>query len=198
MYRLLVQGDWACFPRPEFVSDRVSYDVISPLAARGILDSIHWRPAVRWVIDRLKILNPVDLRLRPSDDTGDDEDEDGASVIALRSVAYLIDARMMLTASAGERDSISGHKQMFERRVRKRQPFRQPYLGVRDCPADFRLLAEDDPEPACPEGIRGERDWGWLAYDLDDRRHPAIRYFRARSLDGVIAVPSEHEVALYG
>lgn len=198
MYRLLVRGDWAFFSRPGFVSDCVSYDVLSPLAARGILDSIHWRPAVRWMIDRIKILNPVDLVVRANNDVGSAGDGEGASILALRCVAYLIDAQMVLTASAGERDSISGHKQMFERRVRKQQPFRQPYFGVRDCPAEFRLLDEDEQEPVCPDQLRGERDWGWLAYDLDDRRHPAVRYFRARSVDGVIAVPGEGEVALYG
>ena len=57
--RLHIWGDYACFTRPEMKVERVSYDVITPSAARGILAAVHWKPAIRWVIDRIYVLKPI-------------------------------------------------------------------------------------------------------------------------------------------
>lgn len=186
LYRLLVSGEWACFPRPEFVTDLVSYETMSPWGARGVLESIHWRPAIRWDVEKIIVLKPVELVPHPA---GGLPGSGLPQVLALRDVAYLIEARFALTQAAGERDNMAAHRRMFEDRVRKNRPFRRPYLGLRECPATFRLLADDEAEGGCPESLRGERDWGWIVYDHDAERGVPTRYFRARSVDGIIKVP---------
>lgn len=191
MYRLIVWGGWACFPRPEFSHDLVTYDVITPFAARAILESIHWRPSVRWEIARLLVLAPGNVVRHPSSAA----EQDGPQVLALRDVAYVIEASLRMV---GELESARKHQRRFEHRVRSNQPFRRPYFGVRECPAQFRLLADGDPIPTCAPQLAGERDWGWLPYDQDNDRNRPTHFIRARSLDGVIAVPAPEQAALLG
>ena len=195
LYRLLVSGEWACLPRLEFVTDVVSYETMSPWGARGILESIHWRPAIRWDVEKTAVLKPVELVQHPA---GGPPGSRTPQVLALKDVAYLIEARFALTDLAGERDSMAAHRRMFEDRVRKNRPFRQPYFGLRECPASFRLLADDEAAGDCPESLRGERNWGWIVYDHDLDREPPTRYFRAASVDGVIGVPTREAALLCG
>lgn len=210
--RLLVWGERACFTRPEMKVERVSYDVITPSAARGIIEAIHWKPAIRWVIDRITVLKPprfetirrneVGGKLSASNvskamKAGDvsavvayvDEDRQQRAATVLRDVAYLIEAHFEFTKKADGDDSVGKHLDIFNRRARKGQYFHAPCLGVREFPASFRLVEEDEPVPQPEPALLGERDLGWMLHDIDFANGMVPRFFRATMRDGVIEVP---------
>src|SRR5215813_10489240 len=160
--RLLVCGDYACFTRPEMKVERVSYDVMTPSAARGILEAIHWKPAIRWVIDKIYVLKPIrfesirrnevgskisESNIRRAMNAGSvdglalcvDEDRQQRAATILKDVAYVIDAHFELTAKADNDETEGKHLEMFRRRASKGQCFHQPCLGVREFPAEFGL-----------------------------------------------------------
>ncbi|KAF1049014.1 type I-C CRISPR-associated protein Cas5c [Xylophilus sp.] len=218
---LLVKGERACFTRPEMKVERVSYDVITPSAARGILDAIHWQPAIRWHIDRIHVLNPVRFESIRRNEVGSkispasvakamkagstaglanyvDEDRQQRAATILRDVAYVIEAHFELTRKAGPDDSVGKHLDIFNRRARKGQCFQAPCLGVREFPADFRLLEGDAPIPARHESLLGERDLGWMLHDIDCDRGMEPRFFRARLVDGIVEVPPWHSDEVKG
>jgi CRISPR-associated protein Cas5d len=209
--RLLVCGFHACCTRPEIKVERMSYDVITPSAARGILEAIYWKPAIRWVIDRIRVLRPIRFESIRRNELGhkisagsartamnrgrvdlhavieDDRQQRAATV--LRDVAYVIEAHFELTRLAGERDNDGKHLDCFNRRARKGQCFHQPYLGCREFPADFRLLeVRGEPEDPLPADQR-DRDLGWMLHDIDFADGMTPRFFRAFMRDGVIEVP---------
>lgn len=147
--RLLVWGERACFTRPEMKVERVSYDVITPSAARGILEAIHWKPAIRWHIDRIHVLKPVRFESIRRNEVGGklspasvvkamkaastaslatyvDEDRQQRAATVLRDVRYLIEAHFELTGRAGPDDSVGKHLDIFNRRARKGQCFHAP------------------------------------------------------------------------
>lgn len=206
--KLKVWGDYACFTRPEMKAERVSYDVMTPSAARGILEAIHWKPAIRWVVDRIHILNEIRfenvrrnevgskiaertvleaMRGKPIE-LGQDvtQDRQQRATLLLRDVAYVIEAYFEMTERATEQDTPSKHYNMFVRRARKGQCFHRPYLGCREFPAQFELI-EDDAVKASV--YRGERDLGWMLLDIDFEDDMTPRFFRAIMRDGVIDVP---------
>ena len=211
--RLHVWGDYACFTRPEMKVERVSYDVITPSAARGILAAVHWKPAIRWVIDRIYVLKPIRFESVRRNELGDkisvskisgamkrksvagfytliEEDRQQRVATVLKNVAYVIEAHITLTAQAGEADNITKHIEMFTRRARKGQCFQQPCLGVREFPADFALIDEGEPLPPS-ELLTSEanRDLGWMLHDIDFEHGNTPHFFRAEMKDGVILVP---------
>lgn len=196
--RVKVWGERACFTRPEMKSERVSYDVITPSAARGILEAIHWKPAIRWHIDRIHVLNPIRFESIRRNEVGSkispasvskamkagstqglsnhvDQDRQQRAATVLRDVAYVIEAHFELTSKAGSEDSVGKHLDIFNRRARKGQCFQMPCLGVREFPAAFRLVEEDEEMPARHESLLAERDLGWMLHDID--------FARAWSLD---------------
>jgi CRISPR-associated protein Cas5d len=213
--KLHIWGDYACFTRPEMKVERVSYDVITPSAARGILDAIHWKPAIRWVIDKIHVLHPVRfesirrnevgskissakiktaMRNRSAHDlylVADDskERQQRASTI-LRNVGYIIEAHFELTNLATEEDNVGKHLDIFNRRAKKGQCFQQPCMGVREFPAYFSLI---EPEKPLPEsGLTQEqknRDLGWMLHDIDFANGMMPHFFKAELKDGVITVP---------
>ncbi len=206
--RLLVSGSWACFTRPEMKAERVSYDVMTPSAARGILEAIHWKPAIRWVIDRIHVLNEIrfdSVRRNevegkiPSRTVGEamkgrevdlhqyasKQRQQRASLI-LRDVRYVIDAHFELTAEAGPQDSEEKHYNMAVRRMREGQCFQRPYFGCREFPVRFSLLEGEETPESCH---KGERDLGWMLWDLDFDHGMTPKFFRATMRDGVIEVP---------
>ncbi len=206
--RLLVWGDYACFTRPEMKAERVSYDVITPSAARGILEAIHWKPAIRWIVDRIHVLNEIrfdSVRRNevegkiPSRTVGEaiqgrevdlhqyasTERQQRASLV-LRDVSYVIEAHFELTDKAGPQDNPEKHYNMAIRRMREGQCFHHPYLGCREFPVNFRLLEEGDMPASCH---KGERDLGWMLLDLDFDKEMTPRFFRATMRDGVIDIP---------
>jgi CRISPR-associated protein Cas5d len=205
--KVKVWGDYACFTRPEMKVERVSYDVMTPSAARGILEAIHWKPAIRWVVDRIKVLNPIlfdTVRRNELASTipagnvkkamkGDlaslcvfiEDDRQQRAALVLRDVAYVIEAHFELTERAGPGDNEGKHLDSFNRRVASGQCFHRPYLGCREFGAFFAPVAG-----ACPASVhRGERDLGWMLHDFDFEADMEPRFFRAMMKDGVIEVP---------
>lgn len=211
--RLNVWGERACFTRPEFKVERVSYDVITPSAARGILDAIHWKPAIRWHIDRIHVLKPIRFESIRRNEVGAkvpatsvktamkkqlivglgnavDDDRQQRAATVLRQVAYVIEAHFTLTAKAGPGDSEGKHLDIFNRRARNGQCFQQPCMGVREFPAHFALLENEAPIPTADGSLAGVRDLGWMLHDIDFEHDATPRFFRARMVDGVVDVPA--------
>lgn len=210
--RLLVWGDRACFTRPEMKVERVSYDVITPSAARGILEAIHWKPAIRWSVDRIQVLKPIRFESLRRNEVGGklssasvgkamkagrteglvtfvDEDRQQRAATILRDVAYVIEAHFELTEKADAGDSVGKHLDIFNRRARKGQYFHSPCLGVREFPASFQLLESGVAEPIADDALQGERDLGWMLHDIDFANDMTPHFFRAQMLDGLIEVP---------
>lgn len=208
--KLLVSGDFACFTRPEMKVERVSYDVMTPSAARGILEAIHWKPAIRWIIDAIHVLKPIRFqsirrnevgRKTPvasikkamnSGDIGDlalivDEDRQQRAATVLANVEYVIEAHFELSAKAGAEDNEGKHLDTFNRRARRGQCFHQPCLGTREFPARFRLIEQDEP---LPPAIDETRDLGFMLYDIDHAGDRSSLFFRAWLENGVMRVPA--------
>jgi len=209
--RLKVSGDRACFTRPEMKVERVSYDVMTPSAARGILEAIHWKPAISWVIDAIHVLKPIRFhtlrrnevghkapagKIKTAMNRGDleglrilvDEDRQQRAATILSEVAYLIDAHFVMSAKAGPGDNEGKHLDVFNRRAARGQCFHQPCLGTREFDARFELIALDAPMPAA---IDEDRDLGFMLYDIDHQApgRPSL-FFRARLDQGVLRVPA--------
>ena len=207
--RLRVWGERACFTRPEMKVERVSYEVMTPSAARGVVEAVLWRPQMRWRIERVDVLAPIrwdsvrrnevdrKVPLRPvlaamnggRADLGIDADDPRVrqqrAATILRDVDYVIHARIALTARAGPEDTLAKYVAMFERRAAAGQCFHRPYLGTREFAADFAPLAADAPPP-----IAENRDLGWMLLDIDHGRGgPAPMFFPARLDNGSLAVP---------
>ena len=210
--KLKVWGDRACFTRPEMKVERVSYDVITPSAARGILDAIHWKPAIRWRIDAITVLRPIQFESIRRNEVGTkisstnvkkamkagstdglvsfvDRDRQQRASTILRDVAYIIEAHFDLTKRAESTDNEGKHLDIFNRRARTGQFFHAPCFGVREFPANFELIEGDGEAPLPDESLMGEKDLGWMLHDLDYDRDYEPLFFRAKMVDGVIKVP---------
>ena len=204
-------GDRACFTRPEMKVERVSYDVITPSAARGVLEAIHWKPAFIWRIDRLRVLKPIrfetirrnevanripSLNVKKAMNAGSteglalyvDEDRQQRAATILKDVAYVIEARIELKDPANTSEPIGKHLDIFNRRARKGQCFHRPCLGTREFAAEFELIEGEPFEP--DPSLLGERDLGWMALDIDFARSGRPLFFKAIMRDGVIEVPA--------
>jgi len=206
--RLKVWGEYACFTRPEMKVERVSYEVMTPSAARGILEAILWKPAIRWVVDRIRVLKPIifdsvrrnevehkmsvanvrkAMKGGPAPSLFVEDCRQQRAALVLRNVAYVIEAHFEMTRRAGPDDNEAKFAEMFTRRAGKGQCFHRPYLGCREFPAQFELLEGDPPAPA-PE-LTGERDLGLMLLDLDFGRDMQPHFFPARMTDGVLNAP---------
>ncbi len=203
--KLHVWGDYACFTRPEMKVERVSYDVITPSAARGILEAVHWKPAIRWVVDRIHVLNPIRFENIRKNEVGAkisarnaksamvsgdltglhlvvEENRQQRATMALRDVAYVIEAHFEMTDKANG-DTPAKHFDIFRRRAQKGQCFHRPALGLREFAASFDWV-EEAPQSA----LAGAQDLGWMLYDIDFANGNAPQFFRAGMVDGVIDV----------
>jgi CRISPR-associated protein Cas5d len=206
---LLVSGDHACFTRPEMKVERVSYDVMTPSAARGILEAIHWKPAIRWIIEEIHVLKPIRFqsirrnevgakasvssakRAMNSGDISDlmlviEDNRQQRAATVLSNVSYVIKARFEMTAKAGPEDNPGKHADTFRRRARSGQCFHQPCLGTREFPARFDLLDDDT---ALPQPIDETRDLGFMLYDIDHGGDRFSLFFRAKLEGGIVKVP---------
>lgn len=208
--RLHVAGNHACFTRPEMKVERVSYDVMTPSAARGILEAIHWKPAIRWVIDAIHVLRPIRFtsirrnevghkvpasKVKSAMKRGDigglqllvDEDRQQRASTVLVSPAYVIEAQFELTEKAGADDNAGKHLDTFNRRAARGQCFHQPCLGTREFTARFELLPPGQP---LPSAIPEDRDLGFMLWDIDHAApgKPSL-FFRAKLEQGVVWVP---------
>jgi CRISPR-associated protein Cas5d len=213
--KLHIWGDYACFTRPEMKVERVSYDVITPSAARGILEAIHWKPAIRWQIDRIHVLKPIRFESIRRNEVGSkvsarnvttamnakstqdlytvsDEDRQQRAATVLRDVAYVIEAHFDLTSKASADDNEGKHLDQFKRRARKGQCFHQPCMGTREFVAHFALLDEGDawPESTLAEADKN-RDLGWMLYDINFSNGNVPEFFRASMANGIIDVENQ-------
>jgi CRISPR-associated protein Cas5d len=185
--KLLVWGDYASFNRPELKVERVTYDVITPSAARGILEAIYWKPEIRWVVDRLHVLNPLRFtHVRRNEVKGKipirhvtaamkgqsaelglsiDEARLQRAAMILADVRYGIEAHLEVLKHEGPEDKPEGkHLDQFRRRAAKGACFHHPYFGTREFPASFALA---DAFPPCHAELRGERRLGRMLYDIE-------------------------------
>lgn len=198
---LHVWGDFACFTRPEMKVERCSYDVMTPSAARGVLEAIYWKPQIRWVIERIHVLRPIRFTSVRRNEVsakasapGDKAIKAGQAVcihiedvrqqraaMILRDVAYIIDARFELQ---DQTDSVEKHYNVFKRRAEKGQCFHRPYLGCREFPAEFEWIDGQPPPSQLPAGER-DRDLGFMLLDIDyvsDEKGPIIESSAGRRL----------------
>lgn len=209
--KLHIWGDYACFTRPEMKVERVSYDVMTPSAARGILEAIHWKPAILWVVDAIHVLNPIRFTsirrneigakipagsVKSAMSRGDtnglglavDDNRQQRAATVLVNPAYVIEAHFKLTAQAGEGDTAAKHIAMFNRRAAAGQCFHHPYLGTREFAAHFELVEDGLPASTLAEGQRN-RDLGWMLHDIDHANDHTPYFFRASLNDAVMTVP---------
>lgn len=209
---LEVSGPFACFTRPEMKVERVSYDVMTPSAARSIFEAILWKPAVRWRVHRIEVLKPIRwINLRRNEVSAvvstrnvqqamaagsgqlalyiEDERQQRAGYF-LRDVAYRLHADLSL--APGGNEPLMKYTEMFARRATKGQCVNQPYLGCREFAAAFSLVTPDAPA-AMP--IDETRELGWMLHDLDFTHpsDPQPHFFNAKMVAGVVEVPPFEE-----
>ena len=203
--KIKVWGPYACFTRPEMKVERVSYDVMTPSAARGILEAIYWKPAIVWVVDRMHVLKlirfdnirrnelagkiPLGTVKRAMNDgispvqTFIEADRQQRAAMVLRDVSYIIEAHFEFTGP--EDNNEAKHKEIFMRRAGKGQCFHRPYLGCREFPAHFELVDGDVPKSE----LIGDQDLGWMLHDMDFDNDMEAIFFRAQMYNGIIDVP---------
>lgn len=209
---LRARGDFACFTRPELKVERVSYPVMTPSAARGLLEAILWKPAILWRVRRIQVLRPIRffairrnevnskaklpsravvLNGGPAPEFFADEDRAQRNTIALRDVDYLIEADFSMTDRQGPADNMTKFVDMFLRRVGKGQHYHQPYFGCRE------FIAEILPPDGAPKPIEDSRDLGLMLWDIEfseEGNKPV--FFMAQLKDGVLNVPHQQEALL--
>ncbi len=213
--KLHIWGDYACFTRPEMKVERVSYDMITPSAARGILEAIHWKPAIRWVIDTIHVLKPIRFESIRRNEVGSkisaskvsggmkrkttedlysliEEDRQQRASTVLRHVGYIIEAHFELTEQAGADDNVGKHLDIFNRRARKGQCFHQPCMGTREFIAHFALIENDEKPASELDASEKQRDLGWMLHDIDFANDNTPLFFRAQMVDGVVHIPPLH------
>lgn len=212
-YCLEVWGDWACFTRPELKVERVSYDVITPSAARAIFEAILFkRYAMRWQVTRIEVLNPIRWATIRRNEVGavagkspifiEDKRQQKNSLL-LQDVRYRIYAKLVfIPVKERPKEAFAKHVpdasenpmkyyEMFERRARQGQCFTQPYLGCREFSANWEYVdsAEGRQSP-----IGEDRDFGIMLYDMDfesNPQKPDAKFYRAKMEQGVIVVPDK-------
>ena len=208
--KIEVWGDYACFSRPEMKVERVSYDVMTPSAARGILEAIYWHPGLVWRIDRIRVLAPIRFTNIRRNEVKDKISASNVCTVMnrgkgelylatsrsivqrtamiLRDVHYVIEAHFDMTDRAAPTDNPGKFKDIVKRRAQKGQFYHQPYFGTREFPANFKLC---EAIPECPAELLGERDLGWMLLDMDYSDPSDIKpmFFRGVLKDGVLEVP---------
>lgn len=204
--KVKVWGEYALFSRPEMKVERCSYDVITPSAARGILEAIYWHPGMKWVIDKIYVQKPVQFtsirrnevkskissnNLLPVYNGADKplyistkSDIVQRASLLLRDVSYVIEAHFEMTEKAVESDNPGKFKDIIMRRLKRGECYHTPYFGCREFPANFCLCEDDKIETA----YSGEKDLGFMLYDMDfsDLDNIQPMFFRALMKDGVI------------
>lgn len=206
--RIRVWGDYALFSRPELKVERYSYDVITPSAARGILDAIYYHPGMRWIIDKIYVVKPIrftsvrrnEIKSKISASnvmqayngadkalymSSKQEIVQRASVL-LTDVEYVIEAHFEMTEKANETDNPGKFKDITMRRLKKGECYYMPYFGCREFPAHFALCEEEKIETVY-ETVP-EKDFGIMLYDMDysDPENIQPMFFRAVMRQGVL------------
>jgi len=206
-FRVEIAGDYACFSRPELKVERVSYEILTPSAARGILEAVFWKPAIRYVIDEIAVCAPIkweNIRrneVNSKASTGKSyivaaEDRAQRAAMVLKDVRYVVTAHFEPTPKTGEGDLLADGSfnhgkfaEIIKRRLIKGQNFHTPYLGTREFPARVRLVADDEALKAIGES----RSLGLMLYDIDYEKDQDCNviaftpmYFRAEMEQGVV------------
>lgn len=216
---LEVWGDYACFTRPELKTERVSYDVMTPSAARGLLESLFWHPGMRWIVDRIHVCAPIrfanlrrnevkstisawSARTAMERGTGEvylvtSQDIQQRAALLLRDVRYVIHAHFEIIDQASDSDNSGKFQDIIKRRIKRGQFYSQPYFGCREFPAHFKAC---ETPPPCPEELQGTRDLGYMLWDLDysDPKNICPLFFRAVLRDGVLEVPARDSGEVIG
>lgn len=203
--KVLISGDRACFTRPEMKTERVSYDVITPSAARGILEAVYWKPAIAWKIDSIQVVNEIRFDTFRRNELASKlsyqnakaaysknvpvyvdvmADRQQRATMYLKDVAYIVTAHFEMTARAGESDTPEKHYNIALRRLRKGQCFNQPYLGCREFPATVSLVEDRSVESYYQDIDRF--DLGFMLYDIDFKNSMEPMFYRAVMKNGVI------------
>ena len=204
-----VWGEYGLFSRPELKSERMSYEVITPSAARGILESIYWHPGLEVKIDRIHVMNKIQFtNIRrneveskisfqlvkrmmnggPAPMIVTSNDIMQRASMMLRDVHYVIDAHFEMTDKATSSDNEGKFKDIFRRRLEKGEAYSQPYFGCREFPAHFKVWEGGDIS-TCGE----TKDLGLMLYDMDysDPQNIKPMFFMARLENGVMQVAGE-------
>ena len=216
---LEVWGDYALFTRPEMKVERVSYVVMTPSAARGLIEAIYWHPGMKWVIDRIYVCAPMRFtnlrrnevkavipKIAKSEKTAQGMLERGdaqlkplyivgdirqqRAALLLRDVRYVIEAHFEMTEKAAPGDNPGKFQDIVKRRINRGQFYHQPCFGCREFPAQFKWCEQ---LPPCPDELSGQNiDLGWMLYDMDYSDPENIRplFFRGKLVDGVLDVPA--------
>ncbi|MCW5590286.1 MAG: type I-C CRISPR-associated protein Cas5 [Legionellales bacterium] len=209
-YCLEVNGDFACFTRPEMKVERVSYDVITPSSARSIFEAIFWKPSIRWQITQIDVLKPIHWTSARRNELSNvvssssvtsamknnkgslgiyiEEDRQQRAGLYLRDVSYRLYADLIFDQTKDVSAEYGKYTAMFERRALKGQCFNQPYLGCREFSCDFKLVLDNGNQK---KPINETRSLGWMLYDLDYQNvsSPNPRFFNAEMKNGVILIP---------
>lgn len=207
MIQLEVWGPYALFSRPELKVEKVSYDVPTPSAARGIVEAVYFHPGLRWHIDRIYVLNPISFtsirrnevlskisarNVRQAAQGGRQELYLAApqeivqrSSLLLQDVHYVIEAHFEMTSKAAPSDNPGKFQDIVTRRMEKGQCYTTPYLGCREFSASFRRWAGGPIKT-----IHETRDLGLMLYDFDytDLQNITPTYFRAKLENGILNV----------
>ena len=207
-----VWGPYACFSRPEMKTERVSYDVMTPSAARGLIEAIYWHPGLRYHIDRIHVLAPIrftgirrnEVKSTISASAALSSFRNGKpmalytqadiqqrAALVLQDVHYAIEAHFTMTEKATPEDNPGKFQDILRRRLVRGQFYHQPCFGCREFPAQFKWCEQ---LPPCPEELSGRTiDLGWMLYDMDYSDPEDIRplFFRGKLVDGVLDVPAQ-------
>ena len=213
LYCLEIRGDFACFTRPELKVERVSYDVITPSAARNIFQCIFWKPAIQWHVRRIEVLKPIRRTSIRRNEVGStmspkatkplfiEENRQQRTAYILQDVAYRIYAEMEFiplekrTKKQQEEckdpkaETPEKYDAIFLERATKGQCFTQPYLGCREFTCSFEYIPRGQ-EQDLP--IDESRDLGIMLFDMDFEKNlhcPPSLFFHAQMEHGVIEVP---------
>ncbi|MBS5628225.1 MAG: type I-C CRISPR-associated protein Cas5 [Clostridiales bacterium] len=207
--KVRVWGDLALFSRPEMKVERCSYDMMTPSAARGILEAIYWHPGMRWIVDRIYLRKPVrftsirrnEVKSKISANNvlsvmngGDKplfisskEDIVQRAAVLLRDVDYVIEAHFEMTDNAGPCDNPGKFKDIVMRRLRRGECYHMTYFGCREFPANFELFEQENVDTAY---VGEEKDLGYMLYDFDYSNPEDIQpmFFRAVLTNGILDV----------
>ncbi len=213
-----VSGEYACFTRPEMKVERVSYDVITPSAARAIFEAILWKPAIAWHIHKIEVLKPINWVNIRRNEVGAilpigninkamkggalpeliiEKERQQRAGLFLKDVSYRLYGSFTMTNKAGENDTAGKFAEMFKRRAKKGQCFNQPYLGCREFSCGFKLIDDENNEQV---PIAVSKELGWMLYDMDFSDKSAIKplFYNATMTNGVIKVPNRNSQEVRG
>ncbi|GHV26031.1 type I-C CRISPR-associated protein Cas5 [Clostridia bacterium] len=215
--RVIMEGDSACFTRPEMKAERVSYDVITPSAARGILEAVYWHPGITWVIDRIHVLNEIQFDSIRRNELGSKipftnitsamktqgkvlrqiitEDRMQRATLYLKDVKYGIEAHFIINPEkASALDTPAKHYNIFLRRVREGQFYQKPCFGCREFPANVSLVEDNEDFPPGYYSDNPNHDLGWMLRDMkygENEKSALPEFYRAVMRNGIIDVAAQ-------